>query len=243
MSGKWLVASFLVEHTVRVYSLPGLLPVEKINLKYPYAPRSSSDGLVYVPNWRMITELKISQEGSLYVRRNITLNETVGIFSVAVGPQTGQLCVSVRYSIDRHFNVLVVSLGNVCTIQRTLTMPDRIKGFPWISALHAASTDQVLVTTLETDLAQCTSVLYKGHQPSFLTNLTHESCVSIAHRDHFLLVDDLRADILVLDDQGRIAHTIDYGNGYISAISALAVWQDSVFVVGYDGALLLLSPV
>ena len=242
MSGKLLVASFPFEDTVGVYSLPGLLPVEKINVTLPRAPRSSSDGLVYVPNSWMITELKISQEGSLYVCRNITLDDIVWISSVAVGPETGQLCVSVWYSINRHIDVLV-SFGDVFTIQRALTMPDRIKGFPKISTLHAASADQVLVTTGDPDLRQCSSVLYQGRNLSYLTNLTHESCVSIGYRDHFLVVDHLRADILVLDYQGRIAHTIDYGNGYIASISDLAVWQDSVFVVRYDGALLLLSPV
>ncbi len=188
----------------------------------------------------MITELKISQEGSLYVCRNITLDDIVGISSVAVGPQTGQLCVFGWSYSDRHYNVHIVSLGDVPTIQRTLIMPDQLKLVSSVSALH---TDQLLVTTQDTALAQCASVLNQGRNLSYLTNLTHESCTLIAYRDHFLVVDNLRADILVLDDQGHIAHTVDYGKGYISAISDLAVWQDSVFVVGYDGSLLLLSPV
>ncbi len=227
-------------------------------MTYPGAPRSTSHGLVYVANWRMITELKISQKGSLYVRRNIALDQIFGIRSVAVGPQTGQLCVLVWQSNDRHMKIYIVSLGDslgitdrrsgplwsdVSMIQRTLIMPDQMKGIPVISAVHTASTDQVLVTTQYLNKPRCSSVLYRGRQLSFLANLTHESCVPIAYKDHFLMVDYLRANILVLDNQGHIVHTVDYSNGYLLGISDIAVWQDRVFVVGFNGELLLLSPV
>ncbi len=94
MSGNWLVVSFFVHHTVRLYSLPGLVPGQEVNVTNPRAPRSSSDGLIYVPRGSMVTELKIAPEGALSVRRNITVDAVGwGIGSVAVAPETGQLCI------------------------------------------------------------------------------------------------------------------------------------------------------
>ncbi len=235
MSGNWLVVSFFFQHTVRLYSLPGLVPGQEVNVTNPGAPRSSIDGLIYVPRWSIVTELKIAQ-GALSVRRNITVDAVIwGITSVAVGPQSGLLCIMGRYG-----TIHIVSVGdNVMVIPR-LPMPDQMKLAISILALH---TGQVLMTTMDLNLTQCSSVLYQELQPSLLTNLTQNSCTSIEYKDRFLVVDYLRSDILVLDAQGRLVHTADYGNGFIAGVRDLAVWQDSVFVVNFEGALLLLSPV
>ncbi len=239
VSGNWMVVSFWSQHTVRLYSLPGLVPGQEVMMTNPGAPRSSSDGLVYVPNWDMVKELMISQEGTLSVRRNITLHGVRrGIMFVAVGPQTGQLCIF-RWSSSGMI-IDIVSLGDDVTVQQTLTVSSKIEHFSAISALH---TGQVLVTTWNSDQCQCYSGLYQEQQMSFLTNFTQESCTSIAYRDHFLVMDYFRAHILVLDDQGHLVDTIDYGAGYIASIKDLAVWQDSVFVIMSNGILLLLSPV
>ncbi len=247
VSRNWLVVTFSVQETVRLYSLPGLLPGQEVNnVAYAFAPRSTGDGLVYVPSWRVVTELKISPEGSLSVRRNITvhgmhMDHTVDwwITSVAVGPQTAQLCI-LRWS-PNGMALYIVHIGAEITVEHTLSMPERIKFFSVISALH---TGQVLVTMRGIEKARCFSVLYQEQrQLSFLTNLTQESCTSIAYRDHFLVVDYLRADILVLDGQGALVHTVDYGTGYITKIRDLSVWQDSVFVINSrNNGLLLLSP-
>ncbi len=239
VSGNWMVASFWSQHTVRLYSLPGLVPGQEVYVRYPDAPRSSSDGLVYVLSWDMVKELMISQEGGLSVRRNITLHAVRwGIRHVAVGPQTGQLCIF--RSSSSGMIIDIVSLGDDVTVQQTLNMSSKIGPSSDISALH---TGQILVTTRNYDLARCYSALYQEQQMSFLTNLTQESCRSIAYRDHFLVVDYIRAHILVLDGQGHLVHTIDYGAEYIAKLKDLAVWQDSVFGVFSTGILLLLSPV
>ncbi len=234
-----MVVSFWSQHTVRLYSLPGLVPGQEVCVRRARAPRFSSDGLVYILNWDVVKELMISQEGGLSVRRNITLHGVRrGIRFVAVGPQTGQLCIF--RSSSRGMVIDIVSVGDGVTVQQTLTMSSKIGRFSGISALH---TGQILVTTPNLDLLNCSSALYQEQQMSLLTNLTQESCTSIAYRDHFLVLDYIRAHILALDGQGRLVHTIDYGTGYIRKFRDLAVWQDSVFVIMNNGILLLLSPV
>ena len=205
----------------------------------PGAPRSSSDGLIYIPLWSMVTELKIAPGGALSVLRNITVDAVKwGIIFVAVGPQTGQLCI-LRRSFN-YMTIYIVSLSNDAIANIRFFIPGQTNPISTSSALH---TGQVLITMVDVDFAECVLVLYQEGHLSDLTNFTHESCSSIAYKDHFLIVDYLRADILVLDGQGRLVHTTDYGNGYIAGVRDLAVWQDSVFVVDFEGALLLLSPV
>ena len=237
-----MVASFYSKHSVRLYSLPGLVPGQEVSVRRPRAPRSTSDGLVYVPNWNMVKELMISQEGALSVRRNITVHGVQeGIIFVALGPQIGQLCILRWSSSYTSMIIYIAHLGDDVMLQHVL-MTDKIGPYSVISALH---TGQLLVTTRNMDLGQCLSVHYQELQGShrFLTNLTRDSCKSIAYRDHFLVLDYIRAHILVLDCQGRLVHTTDYGTGYIRKFIDLAVWQDSVFVVISNGILLLLSPV
>ncbi len=239
--------SFPSQDNIQLYSLPGLVPGQKFNVTSPYAPRSTSHGLVYVPNNSMIAELKISQEGVSAVRRLFLFSFPVGfnpyywgIISVAVAPETGQLYILWWSYSAVHLALHTVGIDDVLTVDYISTVPDQFNMFSGISALH---TDRVLVTMLHPDLVQCSSVLYQGHNLSYLTNLTQKSCTSIAYRDHFLVVDHFGGDILVLDDQGRMVHMVDYGDGFVKSVRDLAVWQDSVFVVDGYGALVLLSPV
>ncbi len=100
---------------------------------------------------------------------------------MAVGPETGQLCI-LTLSLSGMI-IYIVRLGDDIVVQHKLIMDDHIGRFSVVSALH---TGQLLVTTRNMDLGQCLSTLvhYQEFQGSFLTNLTWDSCKSIAYRDH-----------------------------------------------------------
>ncbi len=169
VSGNWLVASFWSQNTVRLYSLPGLVPGQEVSMRRPRAPRSTSDGLIYVPNWNMVKELMISQEGALSVRRNITV-DSVHITFVALGPQTGQLCI-LGWSPNGTMTIYIVHLGDDVTVQQTLTMSSEIGPYSVISTLH---TGLILVTTRNMDMGQILSALIN----------TTEASGMVAHKPH-----------------------------------------------------------
>ncbi len=64
----------------------------------------------------------------------------------------------------------------------------------------------------------------------------------MAYRENFLQIgSNLQSGIGVLDGPGHVVHTVEYDHGFYT--TDLAVWQDSVLLIGANGALLWLSPV
>ncbi len=228
---------------IRLYRLPGLTLIQDLNYSQVYFPRCSSDGRVYVPAGDMLTELEIAAQGDLTVLRNITTGERDRITAVGLGPQTGQLCVGAR---SLHTGIPVVYImhlasGNITT---TLTVPDQIDCLPF--TVSALSTGQILLTSIHIWDFYFVSALYQtiAHQPQSLGNRTHGLYVysSVAYWENFLVTGSAsETAITVLDGKGRVVHTVEYN--YILFPSDLAVWQDSILVIDFNGGLLWLSPV
>ncbi len=253
VSGEWLVVTYSLNFSrgaIRLYRLPDLTLIQDLNYSMVYPPRCSSAGRVYVPSLCTVSELEITEQGNLSVARNITpYSDWELVTAVALGPQAGQLCIGTMHvSLLGQIKavVYIISLDNG-HINGTLTVPSQIECLP--ASISALSTGQILVTY--TSLQVFTDnyvviVLYQAisHQPLTISNGTDSIVVlSVAHRENFLVNSPVRSGIDVLDKQGRVVHTVEYAYGIMSGALDLAVWQDTLLVLGYNGDLLWLSPV
>ena len=251
VSGQWLVVIFSKRFstgTIRLYRLPDLARIDDLNYSTVYWPRCSSDRRVYVPALYMVTELEITELGNLTVIRNITLGIWDWITAVTPGPQAGQLCIgalndsSGTPSLTAVLYIINIDSGR---INVTLTVPYQNGCYP--ITVSALSTGQILLTSSEWSGKYDLAVLYQtlSHQPRTLRNSTFGvgMFIAVAYKENFLVADWLHSGIEVLDKQGRVTHTVEYGYGAVSTPNDLAVWQDNILVVNFNGDLLWLSHV
>ncbi len=240
VSGSWLIVTD--DKNTSLYSLPEMKLHHQLHLESALLPRSDSDGVVYVPGSRHIAVLQITDSGKLTEIRNIT---TVGgqrllYPAIAVGPQPGQLCVG-RYDPPR---LWVVNLSDG-SLLHTLRLPDQCVQLSSIAALDSGQ----LMISYKVNSSSYSLAVYRSvtNSSTLLTSLTTvEDWVNgfLGSGNRFLAPYTYNSNLLVLDPDGSVLYTVDAVSGkqgvFLSWIQDVAVWQDCVWLGGYEGDFVLL---
>ena len=240
VSGRWLIVTDY--SNASLYSLPEMQLHDQLHLDYCLLPRSDGDGVVYVPGPGYIAVLQITDSGKLTEIRNISTVEGQTLFypAIAVGPQPGQLCVG-QWDPPRLW-VNNISDGSLL---HTLTLPDPCDQLNSIAALASGQ----LMISYRVNSTTHGLAVYRSvtDSPTLLTNLaTVEDMVNgiLGSENHFLAPYTYNSNLLVLGPDGSLLYTVDAVSGkqgvFLSSIQDVAVWQDCVWLGGYDGDFVLL---
>ena len=245
VSGSWLVVTYWYRDTVSLYSLPGLELRHQLTVPWCRHPRADSDGVVYVPGYRYIAVLQITDSGKLTEIRNLSSvgGQSLGWWpSVAVGPQPGQLCVG-QFDPPR---LWVVNVSDD-SLLHTLTLPDRCL---WLMSVAALDSGHLMISyrvSWDTDTSSLAVYRSVTDSPTLLTNLTTvgDGVLGLTGSgNHFLAPYYRQADLLVLDPDGSVLYTVDAVSGklgvMLTKITDVTVWQDCVWLGGEWGDLVLL---
>ena len=243
VSGPWLVVTDWVNTSL--YSLPDLALHHQVTVKACRLPRAASDSLVYVPSRWYIVVLEITASGNITELRKITTvgGQDLWYPSVAVGPQTGQLCVA---QFDRP-RLWIVSTTNDRVIH-TVRLPDPCQRLWSVAALDSGQ----LMISYSVSYPNCSLAFYTSvaDSPEVVHNMSSVADIVnglLGHGQHFLAPYVYKADLLVMGSNGSVLHTVDTVSGklgvYLHWINDVAVWQDCVWLGGYWGDLVLLCAV
>ncbi len=234
---QWLVVSDYVYNNIIVYSLPDLQLRDQIRVS-GRRPRADSDGMVYIAGVEYISMLEISNTGNVSVQGRLTAGGRLRYtFSVAVGPQSGQLCAG----NDDPPAVYIIDINND-SIEQTLELPSVIDGVQSVAALGSG---QILVANWRGNLAWYRSV---SESAVLLTEtpVTGWSVAMLGNINQFLVAPWSGSQLYVMDSEGGW-HTVDalrWETGvWLPSIRDVAVWENCVWVVNFYGSLVLLCPV
>ena len=234
---QWLVVSDYVYNNIIVYSLPDLQLRDQIRVS-GRRPRADSDGMVYIAGVEYISMLEISNTGNVSVQGRLTAGGRVKSTSVAVGPQPGQLCAGNNYPLA----VYIIDIKND-SIEQTLGLPSGIEGY--VVSVATLGSGQILVADLRGNLAWYRSVW----EPAVLltdTPVTGREVAMLGNINQFLVAPLWGSQLYVMDSEGGW-HTVDalkWETGvWLPNIRVVAVWENCVWVVNYQGSLVLLCPV
>ena len=242
--GTWLVVTDTWNDTVMLYSLPGLALHDKLRVMSCHHPQADSDGAVYVPGYKYIAVLEITDSGELTAIRNLSSvagQSLQGTLAVAVGPQPGQLCVA-QWSLG----LWVVNASDGSVVQ-ALTVPDQCRGLSSVAALDSGQ----LLISCYCKVSWDTYILavYRSAAdfPTLLTNLTSvdDRVLGLRGRgNNFLAPYYYKGEILVLGADGSVLHKVDAVSGKLGVlmyeITDVAVWEDCVWLGAWWGDLVLL---
>ncbi len=249
MTREWLVVAYK-NTSMCVYSLPELRYKDQVDFGSDiWLPRADRAGLVYLPGppGRLISVLTISDTGNLTLLRKLTLGGTTReIFSVATGPQLGELCVG----ISRPPRVVILNVADD-NITHNLSLPD---GTDVVTAVGVLHTGQILIQVhIGHGVGIYIYVLafYSSYAapPVLLNDLKPLSGNPgmIGHVNHFLFSLGYDSLILIVDADGQLVSTVDALNGngvvWLDMMLDVAIWDNCVWVLSLYGALILLCPV
>ncbi len=246
VSSSWLVVTD--GGTVRLYSLPGVELHDQLTALGCHHPRADSDGVLYVPYDYYITVWEITKLGKLREIRTLSSVGGQSLWwkpSVAVGPQKGQLCVG--QLAPPSLWIIKASDGSLL---HTLTLPDQCDRLYSVAALDSGQ----LMIYYRVKASNASLAVYRSvtDSPTLLPNLTTVLAVVgdwVERRtgltgsgNRFLA--PYQSDVLVLGPDGSMLHTVDAVSGklgiWLHEISDVAVWQDCVWLGGYNRDLVLL---
>ncbi len=234
MTRQWLVASD--RFNIFVYSLPDLQLRDQVQV-YGRHPRVDSDGMVYLAGMKYISMLKISNTGIVSVQGNLTAGGLLDTFSVAVGPQPGQLCAGHRMPPAAY----IIDMKND-SIEQTLELPFGI-GYVW--SVAALGSGQILVADWDGDLAWYKSV----SEPAVLltdTSVTGWEVAMLGNINQFLVATYRGTQLYVMDSEGGwlTVDALKWETGvWVPDIKDVAVWENCVWIVNDYSSLVLLCPV
>ena len=189
---------------------------------------------------KQIIILTVSDTGTVTVNRNLTLGGLLGnIYSVATGPQPGELCVT----LHNPPRVVILNVADDI-ITYNLSLP---VGTEDVRSVAVLDTGQILVAV---DIGYVMALaLYSSYNRSPVL-LYHPIPVffgMIDHANHFLFTLPGSSLIAVVDADGKLISTVDALNGkdgvWLDVMTDVAIWDNCVWVLSYYGSLVLLCPV